>query len=399
MAKTSKNSDQKLRSMSQPSNDPPLPSGLSLPPWQVLASENKLVDPTTDEVIKLEPKVMQLLLVLLTHANTACRKETLISKVWPDVIVTEDALARGISKLRKLLGDDSKPYKVIETIPKVGYKLVVSTAPLYEPNPGNRTTLPQRRLRWTLVALLLVGVIAGSIWRLSIPQNDLLSRADTLYVQFKEDLNQSAQNIYRQLLNQQPDNADALAGLANTLVQQVIRWPVDYPHPSEPSLRLALSQGATLGGNAERLLFEAQAHAERAVRLKPDSTKALKALAFVYSAQNQLQPAQALYEKALVIQPSSWRVAVNLGELALINNDLNRAIDLFERAYHSMEKAFEKEPYLIGVWIAQMGLVVAQLHEQNQDRESARAWYKEVLTQVPGNEQALDALLRLEAAQ
>ena len=73
------------------------------------------------------------------------------------------------------------------------------------------------------------------------------------------------------------------------------------------------------------------AHAERAVRLKPDSTKALKALAFVYSAQNQLQPAQALYEKALVIQPSSWRVAVNLGELALINNDLNRAIDLFEQ--------------------------------------------------------------------
>ena len=74
--------------------------------------------------IKLEPKVMTVLLCLAQHAGQVMSREQLESMAWKDMVVGYDSLASSINKLRKAFGDDSKNPQFIETVPKRGYRLI-----------------------------------------------------------------------------------------------------------------------------------------------------------------------------------------------------------------------------------------------------------------------------------
>ncbi len=54
-------------------------------------------------------------------------RDTLNQQVWGSIVVTDQALTNCISELRHHLGDDRSANRVIETIPKRGYRL---TAPV-----------------------------------------------------------------------------------------------------------------------------------------------------------------------------------------------------------------------------------------------------------------------------
>jgi len=72
------------------------------------------------ETVHLEPKVMQVLLILASEPSEVFTRETVQRQVWPDVVVGEDVLVRAIGKIRRAFQNES----VIETVPKVGYRLV-----------------------------------------------------------------------------------------------------------------------------------------------------------------------------------------------------------------------------------------------------------------------------------
>ena len=76
------------------------------------------------ESLPVEPKVYDLLLYLVEHAERAVSKDELQDAIWPNVIVTESALTRCIMKARRLVGDDSKNQRVIGTVQKKGYRFV-----------------------------------------------------------------------------------------------------------------------------------------------------------------------------------------------------------------------------------------------------------------------------------
>ena len=75
-----------------------------------------------DKVISLQPKVFDLLLVLVERHGRLLEKDELMKAVWPDSIVEEVNLANNISILRKTLGANGQPF--IETVPKRGYHFV-----------------------------------------------------------------------------------------------------------------------------------------------------------------------------------------------------------------------------------------------------------------------------------
>src|SRR6476659_4546488 len=72
------------------------------------------VDPSLNTVkgphgtIRLEPKVMQVLVCLVEHAGRMVSKDRLMSTVWADTAVGDDVLTRAVSELRRLFDDDSK---------------------------------------------------------------------------------------------------------------------------------------------------------------------------------------------------------------------------------------------------------------------------------------------------
>ena len=92
--------------------------------------ESHLVEPSLNSVtgpagtVRLEPKVMQVLVCLAAHAGDVVAKEHLIRTVWPDTFVTDDVLTRSISELRRVFGDDAKEPRFIQTILKSGYRLI-----------------------------------------------------------------------------------------------------------------------------------------------------------------------------------------------------------------------------------------------------------------------------------
>ena len=95
-----------------------------------LVGDSHQVEPSLNSVtgpagtIRLEPKVMQVLVLLAAHAGQVVAKERLIQTVWPDTFVTDDVLTRAISELRRVFGDDAKEPRFIQTIPKSGYRLI-----------------------------------------------------------------------------------------------------------------------------------------------------------------------------------------------------------------------------------------------------------------------------------
>ena len=76
-----------------------------------------------DIEVRLEPRVMDVLVCLAERAGEVVSRETLNEQVWGNVIVTDQAVTNCISELRHHLGDDRSAHRVIETIPKRGYRL------------------------------------------------------------------------------------------------------------------------------------------------------------------------------------------------------------------------------------------------------------------------------------
>jgi Tol biopolymer transport system component/DNA-binding winged helix-turn-helix (wHTH) protein len=98
------------------------------------------VDPETNALIRedverhVEPKVMRVLLTLAQRQNHVFSKEELISAVWPDTFVSDDALTRCVSILRRITEDDPHSPRFIQTVPKRGYRLIASVSDLPIPN-------------------------------------------------------------------------------------------------------------------------------------------------------------------------------------------------------------------------------------------------------------------------
>ena len=116
-----------------------------------------------DEVQRLEPKAMTVLMLLAARPGRLLTREDLFAGAWPGRGGGDEALTQCIIKLRRALGDDARAASYIETVSKRGYRLI---APVGE----TRT----RSVRWgmrSLTALVLVAVLGVSYfaWQATHP--------------------------------------------------------------------------------------------------------------------------------------------------------------------------------------------------------------------------------------
>lgn len=105
--------------------------------WHVEPQLNRLT--REEEQVRIEPKMMDVLVCLIERAGKTVTKEQFMERVWRGTVVTDDVLARCISELRKVLGDDAQAPTYIETIRKTGYRLIAPVRPVADasgPAPG-----------------------------------------------------------------------------------------------------------------------------------------------------------------------------------------------------------------------------------------------------------------------
>lgn len=80
------------------------------------------------EALHVEPKIMQVLVTLAGAPGEVVTREKIRDAVWPDVFVGEDVLIRAISEIRRAFQDDPRSSHIIQTVPKVGYRLVAKVS-------------------------------------------------------------------------------------------------------------------------------------------------------------------------------------------------------------------------------------------------------------------------------
>ena len=107
--------------------------GFQLGEWSVHPDQGLLV--RAEEELHLEPKVMEVLIYLAERQDQVVRRDDLINDVWHGTFVSDEVLSRAISVLRTSLGDNRMTPYYIQTLPKVGYRLLMKVTPLTEAEP------------------------------------------------------------------------------------------------------------------------------------------------------------------------------------------------------------------------------------------------------------------------
>jgi len=136
----------------------------------IVRPQRRLVE-RDGESVHVKPKSMSVLACLVAAAGKPVSRNELFDKVWPGGEVSDDTLTQCIVELRRAFGDSARESRIIETIPRLGFRLVPKVEPLeQEPTLAeNRQPHrnPSRRPRF--VSLLLVGAVLVLATSLAFP--------------------------------------------------------------------------------------------------------------------------------------------------------------------------------------------------------------------------------------
>src|ERR1700757_5210880 len=120
---------------------------------------------------------MEVLVCLSRRAGEPVTKEELLQAVWRDTFVTDDVLKRSVSELRRVFEDDARESRIIETIPKRGYRLLAVVQAINgdvakAPDPP-LVTAPQssplvgRKWKIALSAVVIVVLVSAVLFALN----------------------------------------------------------------------------------------------------------------------------------------------------------------------------------------------------------------------------------------
>jgi transcriptional activator of cad operon len=386
--------------------------------WHADRDSGELTGPVGRE--RLEPKVMELLMLLASRPNQVCSKEEIMEQLWPGMILGEDTLARAVSKLRKSLADDVKSPRFVETLPKRGYRFICADARLmpsaadalsssstsqvpadvasdHSPEkPKDPVTPPVPSLRWIWLAglaAILVMTLVGLGWIAKRPDQNaddvevrvLIDRANDYYFQYTYRDNEAAIELFERVIAQQPNNSQAHAGLANAIAQRVLRWPSASVASGQTFTQLgdAIRSGHMRSSAAKHELQRASQLALRAVQLAPEDAVALKALGFVKSTSEDFAGALAAYQQAIRLDANAWGPMINIADIYQITGQDEFALPYLESAFAAMTRVYAKESARIRPWYADTAILIGERHFSEHRVDQAEQWYRRALDIAP----------------
>lgn len=121
-------------------------------------------DPVSNEVRidgvtkRIEPRLMSLLQCLIDQAGQVVGRDALLDSAWPTGTANDESLTQAISTLRALLRDSPKSPRLIETIPKTGYRFIGQIRPINPRHPPDVNAESRSK-----VHILPIWIFAGGI--------------------------------------------------------------------------------------------------------------------------------------------------------------------------------------------------------------------------------------------
>lgn len=323
--------------------------------------------------IPLQEKPRLLLQALLERPGELVTRDELRERLWPGVHVDFDrGLGNAVQKVREALGDSAEHPAMVETLPRRGYRLLVSVDRVPAPVGAVPPSLPPQKLDGraavpagaTIVALVLSLTLAWS------RPHPAAGRDPEAWEAYRRGVHFSAQKTpqglekavacFHQAIESDPELAPAWAGLAEAyhfLGAVGVLSPADAYRRASESAHRAVRLDASLA-EAHAILAEtnfrfgpdddrAQQGFERALELRPDSAtiRHWRANYLVHKGR----PTEGLreMEEALRLEPTSLHVAVDLAGLLY---DAGRRDEAYARLRKTIEldDRFPKAHFILG---------------------------------------------------
>lgn len=325
---------------------------------QVSPSTRKLSGPGGEG--SLEPRAMQVLVVLADAAGRVVTREELFRRCWGAAVVGDDSLNRAVADVRRLartVGDEGFR---IQTVPRAGYRLLIEAA-----FPPGSVRPIARRAMFALAGLGVAGAIGAGLWR--VRRDHARAQAAALIGESEQEMRAGSPEGHGRAVR-------ALERAADLASDDPLAWG-----------RLALARYALSEESppeqATALVAGVQDAARRALTLSPRQPDALSALAILPPYFGDWAAAEQRMDRVLDIAPdhlttrdaraflltSVGRVRENLAErLAMAKEDSLSANLLYrliyahwiagevEAADRVADKALQLWPRHPGAWFARL---------------------------------------------
>lgn len=315
--------------------------------------------------VPLPPKVFDTLLLLVESQGRLVEKDELLRRLWPDSFVEEVALAHCVSHLRKALGAGTDKFRLIETVPKRGYRFianlnVVRPASDETPPPATIAVLPFENLgagseREYLADGFTEEMIAA-LGQIDPGHLSVIGRTSVMcYKQTKKNLTEIGRELNVAYLIESSIRAEGgRMRITSKLVRvsdQIQVWSASYD--GEPSSMLAFQRELSTA-IAEQIRFRLSP--ERLTALARRQTRNAEAYDLYLHGRyfwNQLSPpttrrAVEYYARATQIDPEyalAWSGLADAYAASPINGDAP-PLEVWSRARDSAAHAVHGDPEL-----------------------------------------------------
>ncbi|NKB88483.1 MAG: hypothetical protein GKS06_09705 [Acidobacteria bacterium] len=129
--------------------------------WDVYPDRNLISSGNKQRT--LEPRQMELLVCLARAEGQTVRKDDLLRDVWGDRFVVEHVVPKTVSALRAALGESASRPRIIQTVPRRGYRLGGAVTEAIA-----RSDTGAVRSRWRPFAQLSAAATVGAILAVAI---------------------------------------------------------------------------------------------------------------------------------------------------------------------------------------------------------------------------------------
>lgn len=239
------------------------------------------------DVLEVSGLSFRLLHYLVRQGQRVVGFDELIAQVWAPALVNEETVTQRVRLLRQALGDDSRRPRYLRSVRGQGYQLCAPVRPL-DPAPVPVPSAAGRARRIAVAvatAAVALAVAAVALWN---GRSDvatvapLLQRAEHYAGIGQRDNNERAIALYRQRLQEAPDDVQAQLGLSRAYSARACQYD---------------------GGRQD--VAQAQRLAGRVVEANPRLAAAHAALGYAHDCLGEVAQALASYEQALRLDPGA----------------------------------------------------------------------------------------------
>ena len=306
---------------------------------------------------------MKVLAYLAERPGTVIQREEFLDNLWGSAFVGDAALTRCIYEIRAAFGDNPREPRIVETVPKIGFRLIAKPEA-----PRAKITFNRPLMTWaTAASLVLMAFVLPTA---SIVETDepIVSQSPALATYYKARkylveptriANRNAIAMFEKAIEQDPEFGPGYAGLANAISQEALFW----------------------GGQQIDAAYDA---AMSAIRLDPDSPRSHNALGVVHHANGEMKRALDAFNAAIELDPAYADAHYNAGDVYRLRLDFGPAIEHYlavMQAAPDHSGAMRRLGYL---------------YLRAGDLDAARSWINRVIDERPIEAFANSQLATLE---